>query len=105
MQEKISVIVPVYKAEKYLNRGSDLTIADFWGIKNVDGDMFNKNGVSLVLINSEKGKRVFDIISKETVFKEESLEEALKYNPSIISSSKPHEARNGFLRIKQNGYS
>ena len=82
---------------KSLNRGSDLTIADFWGIKNVDGDMFNKNGVSLVLINSEKGKRVFDIISKETVFKEESLEEALKYNPSIISSSEPHKARNNFF--------
>lgn len=33
MQEKISVIVPVYKAEKYLNRCSDLTIADFLGNK------------------------------------------------------------------------
>jgi coenzyme F420-reducing hydrogenase beta subunit len=43
------------------SRPSDITIADFWGWEKVDTD-FNKDdkGVSLVLINSTKGKEFFE---------------------------------------------
>lgn len=42
------------------NRVSDITLADFWGIKNSHPDLFDSKGVSFVLINSIKGQNVFE---------------------------------------------
>lgn len=42
------------------DRVSDITLADFWGIKRNHPGLFDENGVSLVLINSENGQRVFE---------------------------------------------
>lgn len=42
------------------NRIADITIGDFWGIENVRSDWSTENkGVSLVMLNSEKGERLF----------------------------------------------
>lgn len=41
-------------------RVSDMTLADFWGVNKSRPELFDENGVSFVLINSEKGKTVFD---------------------------------------------
>ena len=42
------------------NRISDITLADFWGVKKQHPDLFDESGVSFVLINSNKGQNVFD---------------------------------------------
>lgn len=39
-----------------LNRPSDITIADCWGIEKNKPDMNDNKGVSLVIVNTEKGK-------------------------------------------------
>ncbi|MFR2767102.1 MAG: Coenzyme F420 hydrogenase/dehydrogenase, beta subunit C-terminal domain [Thomasclavelia sp.] len=41
---------------KSLHRNSDITLADFWGIKEVCSEMYDNKGTSLVFINSDKGK-------------------------------------------------
>ena len=41
-------------------RISDITLADFWGIENVDKSMEKDLGTSLVLLNSQKGVRFFE---------------------------------------------
>lgn len=63
-----------------LKRPSDITLADFWGIdKAVPG--FNDNkGVSLVLVNSEKGKAVFDIVKEKIDFVPTELENCMQPN-------------------------
>lgn len=49
-----------------LHRVSDITLADFWGIKNVLPSMYDGKGTSLVLIQSPKGERMFlDIDAKK----------------------------------------
>lgn len=68
--------------------GSDLTIADFWGIKDVSLNLYNDKGVSLILINSEIGQAALDAVN----IKAESVnvEDAIRHNPAIIKSiSKP----------------
>ena len=40
-------------------RSGDITIGDFWGISRRDPKLDSKKGVSVVLINSEKGERFF----------------------------------------------
>lgn len=70
-----------------LNRQSDITLSDFWTFSPHNLKMCNYNhGVSCVLINSEKGKELFDKIGKNIVYEERSLEEAKRSNQSL---SKP----------------
>lgn len=45
-----------------LYRASDITIADFWGIERTMPDFNDDKGISLVLVNSEKGQALFDSI-------------------------------------------
>lgn len=59
------------------NRCGDITIGDFWGLKN--GYDISK-GVNLVAINSEKGMEFWNKISNLFTFEERKLEEAIPYN-------------------------
>lgn len=72
---------------KSVNRNSDITLADLWGCRSIAPDMFDDKGTSLVIINSEKGKVLFDAISKELNFEVINLDEAIKCNPSFCNSS------------------
>lgn len=62
-------------------REGDVTIADFWGIGDDIPFNFPKNqGISLVLINSDKGKYLFSHCKGSLIFEERTLEEAKKGN-------------------------
>ena len=49
-------------------RCGDVSLADFWGIKNVMPSFPRENGVSLVLINSEKGENVMKKLTENTSY-------------------------------------
>lgn len=82
--------------EKY--RQSDITLADFWGIQNVLPQMDDDGGTSLVVLHSEKAKQLFEQIKNNCVFAAVDLDEAIKYNPSMISSARMPEKRNAVMR-------
>jgi len=44
------------------NKYSDITLGDFWGVKNVYPEMYDKKGVSAIIINTEKGNKLFELI-------------------------------------------
>lgn len=46
-----------------LDRVSDLTIGDYWGIEKTNPDFYSKAGNSLVIIQSPKGLRIFNNVS------------------------------------------
>ena len=48
-----------------LNRPSDITIADCWGIEKNRPDVNDNKGVSLVIVNTEKGKKLYENIMPE----------------------------------------
>ena len=50
---------------KNTNHPSDLTIGDCWGIEKVNPDFKDNMGISLVLINSEKGKLLFESVKEK----------------------------------------
>lgn len=63
-----------YVGEK---RISDITIADFWGYISDNRKMRNtEKGISLVIVNTNKGKEIFDYITSEIKFTEKEIEEA-----------------------------
>lgn len=65
-------------------RISDITIGDFWGLDNncKIKDDINK-GISLVLVNSPKGLKLFENIKSKCVFEERTLEEAVNGNKQL----------------------
>lgn len=83
---------------KKINRMSDITLGDFWGIDNILPEMNDKKGTSLIMLNSEKGRKIFDEIKKDTIYKEVNFEEAIKYNPSFNNSSNKNNNRNEFFK-------
>jgi len=92
--------------DKY--RQGDVTLGDFWGIENVDKEFSMKNnnkGVSLVMVNTEKGKELFKNIESNIIYKEQKLCDAEKYNPRISSgkySLKALNEREMFFAKEQN---
>ncbi len=77
-------------------RIGDITIGDCWGIENVDPDADLKNGVSLVIINNTKGKELIVSSLKNEVLKLLNTETMIKFNPTIIDSSKRPGTRDTF---------
>lgn len=53
-------------------RHSDVTLADYWGIQNIDRSMFDGKGTSMVLINSDKGNKMFTYVADMMNYKKES---------------------------------
>lgn len=66
--------------------GSDLLIGDFWGVEGMHPEMHDDKGCSLVIINTLKGKHLFESLGSQHL--EISYEEAYRYNPGIIISFK-----------------
>lgn len=82
---------------KKTNRISDITLADFWGIEKVVPQMDDNKGTSLVIVNSKKGKELVEKIESKIIYRQVNLEEAIKYNPSMISSSTKDKNRKKFF--------
>lgn len=69
-------------------RISDITLADFWGIDKIYPNMNDDKGISLILLNSAKGKELFGEIKKNIEYREVELDIAAKYNSALTESAK-----------------
>lgn len=87
---------------KTLNRQSDITLADFWGIENVLPEMDDDKGTSLIFVNSEIGQDIFNSISINMIFKEVNINEAAKYNSAAIKSVPKNPNRDNFFNYLDN---
>ena len=76
--------------------GSDLAIADFWGINDALPDFDDNKGVSLILVYSGKGKDWLDDLDFEHRISD--FHAALKKNQAISSSARIPINRNFFFR-------
>jgi hypothetical protein len=65
--------------------GSDITIGDYWGIQNIIHELDDDKGVSLVMINTQKGKFLYDLLEKEEI--ETSYADACASNPMVEKSA------------------
>ena len=81
------------------DRCSDLTIGDFWGLGE-DSKFYKdkEKGVSVLLVNTEKGKKLIEIASKEILIEERSLEEAKKKNGQL---NRPKEINKNYYKFQK----
>ena len=66
---------------------ADITLADFWGIENVDKSMDQDLGTSLIMVNSEKGKVYYESINDNIVSKQFTLKDAEPGNSAMYFST------------------
>lgn len=78
----------------------DITIADYWGIEKAAPEFDDNKGVSLVLVNNDRGSAVLDMIKSDLVWKETKIEDSIQ-PPLVAPFEKPKE-RERFWRDFRN---
>jgi len=89
---------------KGYRRVSDMTLGDFWGIWDIDPQMDDDKGTSVVLIQSEKGKFLWNETGDRIKYKEVSLEQASQQNLSMLNASKAKPNRDVVLDGIRSGH-
>ena len=79
---------------KSLNRVADISIADCWGIEKAAPQMDDNKGVSLILVETEKGTRMLSSIQYELELTPVNIEECMQ--PSFVEPHKPPKERKAF---------
>lgn len=72
---------------KGYNRMSDITLGDFWGVWDIEPEMDDNKGTSLVLVHTQAAKSILEQFSDQIVLKKITLQQASKQNQSMLVSS------------------
>lgn len=64
-------------------RVGDVTIGDYWGIRKTHPEFYNPDGVSLLLVNSEKGEQLLKRIESRLRLRSSSFDLAAENNPNL----------------------
>lgn len=76
---------------------SDITLGDFWGIEAVAPEMNDERGTSLVIVRTEKGRKLYSAISDSVISREVTYEGGVRRNPAEHSSASIPAERSGFF--------
>ncbi len=88
-----------------LNRVSDITLADFWGIEKYDFKANADSGVSMIITNSEKGERLFGAVRDKTVNKQFPIQYGIDSNHCLTNTTKKPKNRDKIIEeLSENGY-
>lgn len=81
---------------KYANerRNGDFTLADYWGIEKQHPDFYDEKGVSAVIINTEKGKYLFEKLKDKFNYIESSMDKVKEYNVNLKRPTERKDIRN-----------
>lgn len=85
--------------------GSDLTLGDYWGVKNVHPEAFDDKGTSAIIVNTDKGRAALSAIASELNMGASTYAGVLAGNPSIEKSVSPYPERHKFLADVASGMS
>lgn len=77
--------------------GSDITLADYWGINSLMPELDDDCGVSAIIVNTEKGKIALHSTNSE--LHPAPYEDICKKNPSLFRSCKIPEKRAKFFSL------
>lgn len=76
-------------------RPSDITIADFWGWEKTNSNFnVDNKGVSLVLLNTEKGRKLFEAVKDKMKTFPADIEDCMQ--PNMMHPSEIHPKREQF---------
>lgn len=84
---------------------ADITIADLWGAQQICPERDDDTGLSLVMVNTQKGQKVLDSVSDQLITFETDTAGMLRSNPSIETPAVMHKKREAFFAMyKRRGF-
>jgi len=83
-------------AYKTLHHPADITIADYWEIDRAAPGFNDNKGVSLVIINNEKGMQHFEQVKSNLIVLETELSKSTR--PSMLKPASRPDFRDGFWK-------
>ena len=83
---------------KTLDRCSDLTLGDFWGVEEQLPSIDIQEGISLLLVHSEKGSSILNKIKNNIFVEKVDINLALTFNECAIQSVKLTKKRLKFFQ-------
>ena len=86
-----------------LKRRSDITIGDAWGIETMNTPLNDDKGCSLVLVNSERGRGLFERCRPDITAESVDLKNYLQHN-LYEPSAKPADRRKYWEYLNQRGF-
>lgn len=90
---------------KEMDRPSDITLGDCWGVKKCAAEMDDGKGVSLIVIHTEKGAKLFGQISGLLRAKELPLDDVLSPHDDARCSVNAHKNRDKMFKALEKGAS
>jgi coenzyme F420-reducing hydrogenase beta subunit len=86
-------------------RQGDLTIGDYWGIDKAHPEVDVSRGVSVLLVNSEKGMRLIGELEKHLLLIDSSFDKACAANVNLVRASTKTDIRDEVLQVfRENGF-
>ena len=83
-----------------MERTGDLTLADFWGLgKNTPFDGDPSKGCSLILVNTEKGRKLLQSVQDKLFLEERTPEEARQGNGQLRNPAPRQPMRDTFYKM------
>lgn len=87
---------------KGIQRISDFTLGDYWGIWNQIPEMDDSKGTSIVFVHSQLGKNIFNQLKNSILYQEVDVNKAIEENPSMIKNSQKNDRRKDFMNDLKN---
>lgn len=83
---------------KGMNRNSDITLGDFWGVEDFFEGLNDGYGVSIVVLHSMAGQKLFEQIFSEILYQEVNVEKVFQHhNREMTESASRPENREEFF--------
>ena len=82
---------------KGTDRCSDMTIGDFWAMREYHPNEYQENGVSAVIIHSEKAEKLFSKVSADMKVVQATPDEIGCWNECLFASVQPNSKRGDFF--------
>lgn len=87
-----------YECFAKTNKLSDITLGDFWGVRELLPKMYSARGTSAVIVRTQQGQKAFDLIAEQLNCEETTYENIIKYNPAEYSSMEKTSNRDDFYK-------
>ena len=82
-----------------LRSGADITLGDYWNVHQRFPEMDDDTGTSVVLVNSERGSALINIVLPFCDVIESDYADVRRNNPAIYRSSPQHIKRGKFFKL------
>ena len=80
---------------------ADIIIGDFWGIESTLPEIDDDKGVSAIVINSVKGKDIFEELKENIKYEKVSLEDISNGNSMLVSSTGYTKNKDNFFKLME----